>query len=420
METLHLNILETKADDALNDRANNRPDNLEASFDIVLAAEDMANLSAQQDAQKTEIKALRSDVNDVRSDVDILQNQLSKVSAAAARPALAGNAMGEKGMNDPQARAFVDGYLRSGSTQELKSLSSATPSDGGYAVPRQIDAMIGKTLIDISPIRSIATVVQTGTSGYRKLVSNGGTSSGWVSEVAGRPETDTPNFNEIAPPTGELYANPAASQAMLDDAAFDVQSWLADEIAREFARAEGSAFVNGSGVNQPRGFLNGPIDNGDDASRAFGTLQYIATGSDGDFGSDNPQDQIIDLVHSLRNSYRQGASFVMNSSTLAHIRKFKTDDGAFLWQASLALGQPDTLLGYPVIEAEDMPDVSAGSLSIAFGNFRAGYLIAERNATQILRDPFTNKPFVHFYATKRIGGQVMNSEAIKLLKFAAS
>lgn len=410
MDNLNRNDLEVKAD------------SMEASFDAILAAEDMAVITNEQDTQKTQIKALRNDVDNVRSDVDKLQNQMSKVSAAAARPALD---TGEKGLVDPKAidpkaKAFVDGYLRRGMTQEIKSFSGANSSDGGYAVPRQIDAMIGKTLVDISPIRSLATLVQTGSAGYRKLVTNGGTPSGWVSEVQGRPETDTPNFNEIAPPTGELYANPAASQAMLDDAAFDVQTWLADEIAREFARAEGSAFVNGSGVNQPRGFLNGPISLAEDATREFGTLQYIASGSDGDFGSDNPQDQIIDLVHSLRSSYRQGASFVMNSSTLAHIRKFKTTDGAFLWQPSLASGTPDTLLGYPVIEAEDMPDVSADSLSIAFGNFRAGYLIAERNATQILRDPFTNKPFVHFYATKRIGGQLMNSEAIKLLKFSVN
>lgn len=257
-------------------------------------------------------------------------------------------------------------------------------------------------------------------SGYRKLVTDGGTPSGWVSETAARPETDTPNFNEIAPPTGELYANPAASQTMLDDAAFDVEAWLADEIAREFARSEGAAFVSGSGVNQPIGFLNSTVTDEPDDQRDFGTLQYIASGSAGSFAGSDGEDALVDLVHALKPAYRQGASFVMNSATLARIRKFKTADGAFLWQSSLAQGQPGTLLGYPVVEAEDMPDIAADSLSIAFGNFRAGYLIAERSATSILRDPFTNKPFVHFYATKRVGGQVMNSEAIKLMQFSAS
>ncbi|WP_430416117.1 phage major capsid protein [Parasphingorhabdus sp.] len=379
-----------------------KADPLEESFDAVLMAEDVAH-------QSDEIKSLRTDV-------DGLKTQMTDISKASARPALDG----AKGMlSSTVAQDFVARYLRRGdhSGIELKSFSSASGPEGGFAVPQEIDGLIGATLRDISPIRAIATVVQTGSAGYRKLVTTGGTPSGWVSETAGRPETDTPDFNEIAPPTGELYANPAASQMMLDDAAFDVEAWLADEIAREFAQAEGAAFVSGSGVNQPRGFLNAAVTDENDDVRAFGALQYVASGASGSFAS---EDALVDLVHTLRPAYRQGASFVMNSATLARIRKFKTADGAFLWQPSLAQGQPATLLGYPVVEAEDMPDIAADSLSIAFGNFRAGYLIAERSATRILRDPFTNKPFVHFYATKRVGGQLMNSEAIKLMQFSAS
>ncbi|RYD91928.1 MAG: phage major capsid protein, partial [Sphingomonadales bacterium] len=222
-----------------------------------------------------------------------------------------------------------------------------------------------------------------------------------------------------SPPMGDLFANPAASQAMLDDAAFDIEQWLAGEIAREFAAAEGSAFVNGNGTNKPKGFLQTTLSSSGDASRTFGQLQYVPTGSAGAFAA-NPEEKLIDVVQTLRAPYRQGASWVMNSSTLARIRKFKTSDGALLWTPSLSAGQPATLLGYPVVEAEDMPDIASNSLSIAFGNFKAGYLIAERGETQILRDPYSNKPFVHFYATKRVGGMVSNSEAIKLLKFAAS
>lgn len=329
---------------------------------------------------------------------------------SAARPLLTG------------ARAsggVFDGYVRSGTTVELKAMSGASDAAGGYAVPEEIDAAIERTLSDISPIRAIANVVKVGSAGYRKLVAAGGTPSGWAAETAARPETATPTFFEIAPPSGELYANPAASQAMLDDAAFDVEGWLAEEIAREFARAEGAAFVNGSGVNRPRGFLTGPTSTAGDATRTFGQLQHLPTGAAGGFAA-SPEEKLIDLVQSLRSVYRQGATFVMNSATLARIRKFKTGDGAFLWQPSLAAGQPATLLGYPVVEAEDMPDITAGSLSVAFGNFKAGYLIAERTETQILRDPYSNKPFVHFYATKRVGGAVSNAEAIKLLKFAAA
>jgi HK97 family phage major capsid protein len=206
---------------------------------------------------------------------------------------------------------------------------------------------------------------------------------------------------------------------MLDDAAFDVEEWLSGEIAAEFAKAEGAAFVSGSGVNRPKGFLTSTAAATGDATRAFGTLQYLASGAAGDFGA-NPQERLIDLVQSLRAPYRQGASFVMNAATLARIRKFKTSDGAFVWQPSLSAGQPATLLGYPVVEAEDMPDIAANALAIAFGNFRLGYLVTERSETQILRDPYSNKPFVHFYATKRVGGCVANSEAIKLMRFSAS
>jgi HK97 family phage major capsid protein len=332
-------------------------------------------------------------------------------SAAVARPMLAGATRA--------GGAAFEGFVRSGATVEMKAFTGVTGDAGGYAVPREIDQQIDAVLKSASPIRSIANVVRVGSAGYRKLMTTGGTPSGWASEVAARPETATPVFTELSPPMGELYANPAASQAMLDDAAFDVEEWLSGEIAAEFAKAEGAAFVSGSGVNRPKGFLTSPTAATADAARAFGTLQYLASGAAGDFGA-NPQERLIDLVQSLRAPYRQGASFVMNAATLARIRKFKTSDGAFVWQPSLSAGLPATLLGYPVVEAEDMPDIAANALAIAFGNFRLGYLVTERSETQILRDPYSNKPFVHFYATKRVGGCVANSEAIKVMKFALS
>lgn len=374
---------------------------LDASFDIV----------ARQDAAEESIKGLRRDVEEVKS-------RLDKVSRAAARPVIEGGQQSLTPMLSAEVKGFVEGYLRQGREAELKSISGAVLSDGGYAVPRELDAMIARVLKDISPIRQIAQVVQTGSAGYRKLVTGNGTSSGWVSEAAARPATATPTFHEIAPPSGELYANPAASQTMLDDAGFDLEAWLADEIATEFARAEGAAFVNGTGINQPKGFLMATLSSADDAARTFGSVQYVGSGNATGFDT-APEAKLIDLVHTLKAAHRQGASWVMNSATMATVRKLKTSDGAFLWQPGLIEGQPDRLLGYPIVEAEDMPDIAAGSTPIAFGNFRAGYLIAERSATSILRDPFTNKPFVHFYATKRIGGQVLDSDAIKLLKIEA-
>jgi HK97 family phage major capsid protein len=378
-------------------------------------SEEKTMLEVKADALEASFEAFEREdeaLGELREELAQLKARMDAQAVAAARPALS-----VKG----EASPFVEKYLRKGleAGVELKAVTGVSDAAGGYAVPEEIDAAIDRLLTSVSPIRAIANVVKVGSAGYRKLVTSGGTPSGWVSEVAGRPETDTPSFVEIAPPFGELYANPAASQAMLDDAAFDVEAWLASEIATEFARAEGAAFVGGSGVNRPKGFLSQPATAQGDGTRAFGTLQFVPSGAAGAFVSGAPQDRLIDLVQALRPPYRQGAVFVMNSATASVIRKFKTADGAFLWQPGLVAGQPDTLLGYPVVEAEDMPDIAADSLSIAFGNFKAGYLIAERTETQILRDPYTHKPFVHFYATKRIGGQVSNSEAIKLMKFTA-
>jgi HK97 family phage major capsid protein len=374
----------------------NPTDALGASFDLV----------ARQDQADEALTRLRSEVEEVKA-------RLERAGRAAARPSLDG-ARGDS----PEAKSFVDGYLRTGRETEVKAISGTAPGDGGYAVPPELDGRIGRQLLEASPIRRIAQVVQTGSAGYRKLFAVGGTGSGWVGETAGRPETATPTFEQIAPPGGDLYANPAASQAMLDDAAFDLEAWLAREIAQEFARAEGAAFVNGSGIDRPRGFLAAPTSAAPDGTRPFGTLQYVASGDAAGLGGVFEL-VLIDLAHSLKAGHRQGASWVMNSATVAAVRKLKAADGTLLWQPGLAEGQPDRLLGYPVVEAEDMPDVGAGAFPIAFGNFRAGYLIAERSATRILRDPFTHKPYVHFYATRRVGGQVLDSDAIKLLKIEA-
>ena len=372
-----------------------KADSLEASFDALENEEDG-------------VAALEQELQTLKARID-------EGVIAAQRPALEA-----AGVKSAAASAFTERYIRKGieAGVELKSVDNATTGGGGFAIPREIDEKIDKTLVAISPIRAIANVVKVGTSNYRKLITTGGTPSGWVGFEAARPETATPTFSEIIPASGDLYANPAASQHMLDDAMFDVEGWLANEIATEFARAEGFAFVKGTGTNQPLGFLSSPNATTADGTRPIGTLQTIGTGLAAAFPAANPADKLIDLVQVLRQPYRQGAVFVMNSSTAAVIRKFKTSDGAFIWQPGLVSGQPATLLGYPVIEAEDMPDMAANSLSVAFGNFKAGYVIAERHATSILRDPYTRKPYVHFYATKRVGGQVVNSEAIKLLKFA--
>ncbi|WP_421839748.1 phage major capsid protein [Novosphingobium sp.] len=376
-----------------------KADALDASFDIAL----------RQDEAAAAIEALRGDIAEVKG-------RLDKVNRAAVRPVIGSAADGALDAS-PELKGFVDGYLRMGRETELKGFSIASPADGGFTVPRAIDTEIARRLLKMSPVRSVANVVQTSTSGFRRLISIGGTASGWASETGARTETASPKFAEIVPPLGELYANPSATQQMLDDAAFDVSTWLAGEIASEFARAEGAAFINGTGTNQPRGFLTGPTAAQSDTARAFGTLQFIASGNANAFDP-TPEAKLIDMVFAMKAALRQGAVWMMNSATLATVRKFKAADGSFLWQAGIVDGQPSRLLGYPVIEAEDMPDIAAGSFPIAFGNFKAGYLIAERTATTILRDPYTNKPYVQFYATRRVGGQLLDSDAIKLLKIS--
>ncbi len=398
-----------------------------SGYAVKAAQTDLAQTAADYQAAVNDIDAARADALD-RDKLDRMDQALNQIKArvdaftkAAARPAL-GGVTTHNAKDLEQKTAFVDRYIRRGFTDgvESKALTVGVPGEGGFAVPQLIDQLIEKRLRDISPIRAIAQVVQVSSSGYRKLVSSAGLASGWVAETAARPETVTTTFAEVVPPSGDLYANPAATQAMLDDAVFDVENWLSEEIAREFAQKEGAAFINGTGVARPKGFLTYATATTADAARAFGTLQYLATGVAGAFPATNPADRMIDLIHALRPAYRQGAVFVMNSKTLSQVRKFKDSTGQFLWQPSLQAGVAATLLGYSVIEAEDMPDVGADTLSIAFGNFNAGYVIADRTGVRILRDPYSNKPYVQFYATKRTGGAVTNSEAIKLLKFSVA
>ena len=367
---------------------------------------------------------LEQKVDRLSRDVSALQGNLDRLYLTANRPSVAGVHRDDPDAAEHKA-AFFDRFVRKGvetglQALEAKALSTGTDADGGYAVPEALDRLIEKLLVEASPIRAVSNVVQIGTSNYKKLVNLGGATSGWVGEGDARAETDTPSFQEVAPPLGEIYANPAATQAMLDDAFFNVEDWLAEELTSEFATQEGAAFVNGNGTNKPKGFLTYMTTSEADGVRAFGSLQHVITGVAGGWPVSDPTDTLLDLVYSLRAGYRANAVFVMNTNLVAEIRKFKDGEGNYLWRPGLADGQPASLLGYRAIEAADMPDRAASSLSVAFGNFERGYTITDRMATRILRDPFTNKPFVHFYATKRVGGGVVNSEAIKLLKFSAT
>ncbi|MCK4712156.1 MAG: phage major capsid protein, partial [Marinosulfonomonas sp.] len=251
---------------------------------------------------------------------------------------------------------------------------------------------------------------------YDVLIDHTDVGAGWATETDPTAETGTPSIDRITIPLHELSALPKASQRLLDDSAFDIEGWLAGRIADKFSRAEAASFVSGDGIDKPTGFLTHTAV--DDAAWTWNNLGYIATGVDGDFNGVNPADSIIDLVYALGAQYRAGATFIMNSKTAGAVRKMKDADGRFLWSDGLAAGEPARLMGYPVLIAEDMPDIGSGTTAIAFGDFGAGYTVAERPDLRVLRDPFSAKPHVLFYATKRVGGDVSDFAAIKLLKFS--
>ena len=350
-----------------------------------------------------------------RIDRDLTQQKsaLDRLLSEQARPVLA--------RGDTPADPGWTAYMRRGDASGLhegKSASAGVDGDGGYVVPERTERRIDRLLTEASPIRSIAQVRRTTAARFRKPVSLGGATSGWVSETAARPETDTPSLDLIEFPMAELYAMPAATQQLLDDAMIDVDDWLAEEVRDVFAVQESTAFVTGDGNGKPRGFLDYAV--AAEGLQSWGELGYVATGTSGAFDAAEPADALIDLIYAPKTGYRAKGRFVMNRQTVSAVRRFKDADGNYLWQPSLSQAGSSTLLGYPVTEAEDMPDIGANSFSIAFGDFEKGYLILDRQGVDVLRDPFSAKPYVLFYTTKRVGGGVQDFEAIKLLKFGES
>ncbi|MBL1436620.1 MAG: phage major capsid protein [Rhodobacteraceae bacterium] len=347
-------------------------------------------------------------------------NMLDRKSISSSRHALSTAA----DLDMPHKKAF-SAYLRSGDDDALrglpmeeKALSTAVSADGGFLVDPQTAAQITSVLRGASSIRAIANVVQVESTAYDVLVDQTDIGAGWANETSSTSETGTPQIDRISIPLHELSALPKASQRLLDDSAFDVEGWLAGRIADKFSRAESLSFVSGDGIDKPTGFLTHPTV--DETSWTWGNLGYVATGAAGDFAAVDQADAVVDLVYALNAQYRANASFVMNSKTAGAVRKMKDVDGRFLWSDGLAAAEPARLMGYPVLIAEDMPDIAADAMAIAFGDFGAGYTVAERPDLRILRDPFSAKPHVLFYATKRVGGDVSDFAAIKLLKFAVS
>ena len=384
-------------------------------------------------------------VGDMEVKLATINDVLDKVQTKLARPGAFGNAKddGETQEAAEYRHAFLD-WMRAPSDNErqqkaasaakaLEAKSKAegretrsaqvitsTGSAGGFALPEQIERQIARLTVDISPIRQLATVRQVGTSDYKELIDVGGGAFEWLGEGDTRNQTNTPDLAEVAPTFGMASAKPQATEESLDDLFFNVEQWLIDSVFEAIAAGEGAAFVSGNGTKKPTGFLAGPTPvSTADSGRAFGTLQYIASGQAA--AMPTTPDTFYDIVYSLRARYRANAKWVTSKLVLAAMRKYKeATTNAYMWQPGLAAGQPDMFAGYPVVEAEDMPAVGAGTFPLAFGDFKEGYLIADRVGMRITRDEITAPGFVKFYVRKRVGGKLRNTQAIKLLKIAAS
>lgn len=296
---------------------------------------------------------------------------------------------------------------------------TSTGSAGGFALPEIIERQIARLSVDISPIRQLATVRQVGSPDYKELFDVNGAGFEWIGETDTRNQTNTPDLAEIAPTFGMASAKPQATEESLDDLFFNVDNWLVESASEAIAQGEGVSFISGNGTKKPTGFLAGPTPVATaDASRAFGTLQYIASGQAA--AMPTSLDTLYDVVYSLRARYRNNARWVTSKLLLSSLRKYKDSTGQYLWQNAVVAGQPDSFMGYPVVEAEDMPAVAANAFPLAFGDFREGYLIADLVGMRMTRDEITTPGFVKFYIRKRVGGKLRNTQAIKLLKIATS
>ena len=390
-----------------------KTDNPALSGDHVSGVRDMKQAMS---SFVSELKSFRDDIQSKLKQTEERLTMLDRKTTFAGRPHLAAS----PDAGAPHQKAF-DAYLRSGDDDALrgldlegKAMSSAVAGDGGYLVDPQTAERVKSVLHATASIRSIASVVNVEATSFDVLVDHTDIGAGWATEAGPASETGTPQIDRISIPLHELSAMPKASQRLLDDSAFDIEGWLAGRIADKFARAEAAAFINGDGIDKPKGVLAHPkVDND---VWAWGNIGYVPTGIAGDLDPDH----IVDLVYALGAQYRGNASFVMNSKTAGVVRKLKDNDRRVLWSDGLAAGEPARLMGYPVVIAEDMPDGDTDAFAIAFGDFEAGYTVAERPDLRVLRDPFSAKPHVLFYATKRVGGDVSDFAAIKLLKFGVA
>lgn len=381
----------------------------------------LARMDAALDEAKSKQTALEAKLN--RPGVFAGEKQDGEIKEAAEYRHAFTDWMRAPGDHERQQKAAaaqkqLEAKQRSMETRSTQAVTS-TNAAGGFALPEVIERAIARLGVDMSPIRGIATVRTVGSPDYKELFDINGAAFEWVGETDARSQTNTPDLAEVAPSFGMASAKPQASEESLDDLFFNVEDWLVSSAAEAMYAGEGAAFVAGNGTKKPTGILAGPTPVVTaDATRAFGTLQYIASG--GAAVLPTSADVYLDMVYALRARYRANAQWLTNKLVIASLRKYKDSTGAYLWQPAMTAGQPSTFLGYGITEAEDMPVVGAGNFPLAFGDFREGYLIADRVGTRITRDEITTPGFVKFYVRKRVGGKLRNTQSIKLLKISAT
>lgn len=368
-----------------------------------------------EDVVRTEkVDRINATVSDLQAALDEQAQKLAALqTAGASKP-------GDAVKNAEYTKAF-DRFFRKGDEASIDAfiqanpqaaMSVAVPEDGGYTAPIEWDRTITDKLKIVSPMRGIASVIQISGNGFSKLYNDRATASGWVGESAARPETPAAKFAEVKFNTGEIYANPAATQRLLDDSEINLENWLAGEVETEFAYQEGIAFVSGNGTDKPKGLLTYTAAN----SHPWGAIPTVNSGDAAGLTTDG----LIDLVYDLPSERTPNARFTMNRKTQGAIRKLKDGQGNYIWQPGLVSGQPATILGFPVSELAAMPDIAADAIPVVFGDFKRGYLVVDRMGIRILRDPYTNKPFVQFYTTKRVGGGVTDPTALRYHKIATA
>lgn len=383
-----------------------------------------AAFKVANDAEIAELKrkghadpVLSAQVQKANDEISRLQGEIDSMQKRAARPSQAQVADEQAEARSAHRKAF-NGYVRRGvgadvlGELQVKTLQIAVDADGGYAVPENLDKSIGSMEIHASPMESLVSAITAGAESYERLFDLRGLASGWVGESDARPVTASPTLGQFRPTYGELYASPQATQKMLDDAFFDVEGWLAAAVAEKFAQDLDVAIISGNGTNKPKGILAYTLAQTADESRAFGTIEKRHTGTS---AGGITADFLMDVQRMLKPGYRANSTWLMAGATLDTVRKLKDSTNQYLWQPGLADGSPAKLLGRPVVEDENVPAIGAASKSIIYGDFKRAYKLVNLRGVRVLRDPYTAKPNVIFYSTKRVGGGVEDTAAVKVV-----